>query len=424
MFAPFWHAKHLALNMTDFGAAVNSGRQLRRFAPRLVATRETAKAETYRIGELSLEQMDAAQAAWSDLTLRALEPNAFYEPGFALAAARHFPFKSRPRFIIVWDMSGAERRMMGFFPIVSPHPLLGDGLIRLWLHKQAALATPLVDRTEAVAVLCAFLAWLEERSFAAGIVFARMPSGGRFHTALRAAAEAQQRTEKVLGAYERAALLPGGDADALCARAGSRKKLNELRRQSRRLREMGEIAFQDHTTPDEVRSAAEEFLALEASGWKARRGALLTQASLATFLRSATRMLARGSHCKIVAMRLDGRPIAMGVMLESQGRSYYWKIAYDEAFRAQAPGILLAYEQTRAQLERSDLEFTDSCAIANHPMIEKLWPDRIGVCDVAMQLQRGRDRDFLSSCRKEHFRRGVRELAKRASMRLLKRKIV
>lgn len=426
MFVPIGDSRSVAADMVDFGLPESrSGPGMKPRAPRLVAGVDVAGRHTdLTVVELSLDHMDAARPEWADLAARAIEPNAFYEPGFALSAALHFPLRARPRFIVVWGRArSGVRQMMGLFPVVTPNPLVGDGLIRLWLHKQAALATPLVDRDEATAVIEAFLAWMEERSLAAGVVFARMQSNGRFHEALTAAVVATGRGAKILEAYERAALLPGGNADELCARAGSSKKLGELRRQGRRLREMGRLTFHSYETIEEVRLAAEEFMALEASGWKANRGAFLSQPCLATFLRSATRLLARDGRCKIQALRLDGRPIAMAVVLESQGRSYCWKIAFDEKLRSQAPGVQLIYEQTKAHLGRPDLEMVDSCAIANHPLIDRLWPDRVGVCDVAVQLQTGRAGEFLSSCRKDHTRRQIHDLARRAANRLLKRKV-
>jgi len=426
MFAPVLNPKSATFAMVDFG--LSDGRShapASPRAPRLVAGVDLAgRRPEFSVAEASLDQMDAAQSEWTDLATRAIEPNAFYEPGFALAAALHFPVKTRPRFIAVWGRAASgARRMAGLFPIVTSSPFVGDGFIRLWLHKQAALATPLVDRDDASAVIEAFLAWIEERSFSAGVVFSRMHANGRFHEALTAAASGAGRRMKILDAYDRAALLPGGDADELCARAGSRKKLGEVHRQGRRLREMGRLTFHSHETADEIRLAAEEFMALEASGWKAGRGAFLSQPSLTTFLRSATRLLAHQRRCKIQALRLDGRPIAMAIVLESQGRSYCWKTAFDERLRAQAPGIQLVYEQTKAHLARPDLEMADSCAIANHPMIDRLWPDRVSVCDLAVQLQTGCEKDFLASCRRDHARRQIHALAKRAANRLLKRKV-
>lgn len=421
MIASILNAKSLTLAMVDFGLTEARSRA----TPSLVAGAALQRlAGAFDVGEMSLEQMDAAQSEWADLAARALEPNGFHEPGFALAAALHFPPRARPRFIVVWDRgAGGPRRMMGLFPITPSHPLTGDGFIRLWLSKLAALATPLVDCKEAAAVLEAFLDWLERRSYARGVVFPRTTSGGRFQAALAEAARRCGRRMQMLDSYERAALLPGDcGADEICKRAGSKKRVAELGRHRRRLTEMGRVDFVVAASPEEVRLATEEFLALEASGWKAGRGAFLSQPELATFLRAATRLMARERACEIHALRLDGRAIAMGLMIRSQRRNYYWKIAFDEKLRSQAPGVLLVYEQTRLLLAREDVELTDSCAIAHHPMIDRMWPDRVGVCDLAVQLQSGRDGEFLATCRRDAARRQIRDLAKRAANRLLKRK--
>lgn len=421
MFAPFLNTKSVASAVIDFGLSERSGR-MAMYDSACRDRRVEAERQLFEIVELSLEQMDREQAQWADLAARAIEPNAFYEPGFALSAALHFPLRARPRFIVVWSRTGRERRMRGLFPIVTPNPFVGDRLIRLWLHKQAALATPLVDRDEAVDVLGAFLNWIEDRSHAAGVVFSRTTLGGSFHMALIEAAKPDRRRHEVLGAFRRAALLPGDNQDQLCERASSKSNLNKIRRMRRRLLKLGHIEFAVSSSPDEVRAAAEEFLALEASGWKAGRGALLSEAALATFLRSATRLMARQGRCRIHTMRLEGRPIAMGVVFESQRRSFWWKIAFDENFGAHTPGAQLALEVTRTQLERPEIEMTDSCAGANHSLIDRMWPDRIEVGDFAVQLQTDRANQFLASCRIDDRRRNLRDYAKRAVNGLLKRK--
>jgi CelD/BcsL family acetyltransferase involved in cellulose biosynthesis len=416
--AAFLNFRGVALSMADLGLA--GPHAPRRPSPRLVGGTDFRDATDHGAVELSLEEMEAAGAEWADLAARALEPNAFYEPGFALPAARHFPPNARPRFVVVRQGG----RMTGFFPVDDSGASMGDGLLRLWVHKLSALATPLVDRDEPAGAIAAFLDWAEAQTGAAGVVFSRLPAAGRFRAALTELAEERARRIEPLDSFERAALLPGGDADAKFAlAAGSRRKLGELRRLRRRLEEMGRVAFQISASPEEVRRTTEEFLALEASGWKAGRGALLSEPSLATFLRSATRLLASEGRCRIHALRLDGRPIAMGIVIESQNRSYFWKIAYDERFRSQAPGVQLAHALGVTQLVRPEVELTDSCAIPDHPMIDRVWPDRIAICDLAVQLRAGGERHFASSCRRHLARRRLRDFAKRAANGLLKRKV-
>ena len=71
-------------------------------APRRVAA---ARIEWKSLGELA-----DARDAWRDLVGRALEPNVFYDPAFALPAA---PVFGDPGTVAVWSKSG---RLIGLFP--------------------------------------------------------------------------------------------------------------------------------------------------------------------------------------------------------------------------------------------------------------------------------------------------------------------
>lgn len=369
----------------------------------------------FHISELSPEQMEAAAAEWTRLAAGAIEPNAFFAPGFLLASARHFPLAERPRCIVV---RGPESRFFGLFPLAGAGLSSPDGFLRLWRNELSALATPLVDREQPAETIAAFLDWAEAGSAAAGVLFPRLCSGGAFHEALGAAARGRRGLAS-FDAHARAALRADASADEKILQAGGRKRFNEIGRGRRRLGEMGAFGVDVAVLPADIKAATEEFLALEGSGWKAGRGALLSEASLSTFLRSATRILAEDGLCRIAALRLDGRAIAMAILFDSQDRSYCWKIAFDERFRAQAPGVQLVSELTRLQLARPDIALTDSCAIANHPMIDRLWPDRLEICDAAVSLRAG---GFEAACRAERARRRARAFAKRAAHLLLRRK--
>lgn len=423
MVAPFWITKSV------FSPFLVSGRSepetTRRRASALLAFPEHVRAEhALYVERLMLDEMEEEEDAWRDLSGRTLEPNAFFEPGFALAAARHFPAKLRPQFIVVWRSGplAGRRRLMALFPVSAPNALMAETMTTLWLHKQAALATPLVDRVHAVAALDVFFDWLAENRPAAGVAFPKIVKNGPLFAAIVAAATASGRKTTLLDEYERAILNPGGDVDEVWTRLSSKKALKELHRRRRRLEELGLVTFTWASSPSDVRRAAEEFLTLEASGWKADRGALLSDPSLTTFVRSATRLLARDGKCRIARLALEQRPLAMGVLIESNGRSYFWKIAFDEEFRAQAPGIHLLRELTKAQSIRADIDMTDSCAIANHPMVNQYWPDRVAICDLAVQARPDRASAFLDACRIDIGRRRLRTVAKNVANRALRRK--
>jgi CelD/BcsL family acetyltransferase involved in cellulose biosynthesis len=413
--APFW------ITRSSFSrASVAIGRSAASL--RVVAGAEAAPRSVF-VEALGAEQMAAYTQDWADLVARAIEPNGFLEPGFALELARHFPARSRPSFVAVWKRGAAARRLIALFPIVPPGLALGGAVTRGWLHKQAALATPLLDRDNVDEAATALLDWLASHAPGSGaLLFPTLPISGPAFAALTRAAQATRRGWRVTDPRERALLLPGGDPRELWTRNGSGKALSELRRRRRRLEEAGALTHQTYSDPTEIAGAAEAFLALEASGWKATRGALLGHPSLATFLRSATRLLAREGKCKIHSLELDGEPIAMGVVIESGGRAYFWKIAYDEDWRPQAPGVQLVYAITEKQTARPEIELTDSCAIPGHVMIERAWPERLTVCDLMIQADPHAPSRFAAACAAEKLRRRLRASAKTAYYRVMKRK--
>ena len=98
--------------------------------------------------------------------------------------------------------------------------------------------------------------------------------------------------------------------------SGARK----LGRLLRRLQDKGEVAFSTASPSAMCAIPWRSFLALEGGGWKGERGtALVCNPVLATFTRAATRRLAGLSKCRVETMSLNGEPIAMGVVLVSQG---------------------------------------------------------------------------------------------------------
>jgi CelD/BcsL family acetyltransferase involved in cellulose biosynthesis len=410
MAAPFWIDNASAFARQAAGSVV--GASERRSASRLrhIADRGLL-AET-----LSVEDIGEHAEAWRALAARALEPNVFFEPGFALALARHGA--TRPRFVALWR-DASRRELAGLFPLGSTRL----GLAHIWLDPQTPLATPLINRDAADVVLRTLFKHLRETEGAVGLVFPRLTQSGAAVRAITAAAGASGRGVETLCAFERAALYAGSDADALARRGASNHTLRELYRRRRRLEERGAVAFSVIGDPRDIESALEEFLALEASGWKGSRGALLRDDDLACFAREATRQMARGRQCQIARLALDGAPIAMGILFQSGDQAYFWKIAFDECFRAFAPGVDLVHRLTGLLASRDDIALTDSCAIAHHPMIDRFWPDRLGVCDVAVALCGERPGAFRAACIAERFRRGLRERVKRVVNGALRRKV-
>ena len=387
--------------------------------------RYTTPTRAVLVEAVSYPAIQGHTAAWQELMLRLLEPNVFLEPAFALSAVQHFVMSERPMFLMVWDEEDGERtRLTGICPLHLPHRWFGGTTARAWRHEQAALGTPLLDRATAGETLDLMFDWItRERPDITGIMFPRLRLDGPTLALMRARSRVTNRGFRLFDRHERA-ILPGSlDPETAISDALSAKKMKELRRQRRRLGDLGVIGYRSARNAVELREAAERFLALEVGGWKGKRGtALLQDAALVAFTRSMTRLLGREGKCRIDELTLDGKPVAMGIVLESAGHAYLWKIAFDEKFASFSPGVQFAIDMTRTQLARRGVAFTDSCAIADHPMIDKLWRDRLGVTDAMVAVAPEKRHAFGIAVFSESARRQLREMAKRAVYRVLRRK--
>jgi hypothetical protein len=82
--------------------------------------------------------------------------------------------------------------------------------------------------------------------------------------------------------------------------------------------------------------------------------------------------------------------------------------------------VQVMMELTEALLADDTVEFADSCATPDHPMIDHLWRERLVMSDVAIGLQPGAR--FAIACRLESARRravawarGVRNFLRRSA---------
>ena len=341
---------------------------------------------------VNLAAVSHCRADWDDLCARALEPSVFLESGFVLPAALHIAVSKRPLFLLVWQTPrfGAGRRLIGLCPIQLPG-FARTGAARVWLSKQSCSGAPLLDKDTADAALRAMLDHLGARTIGApALMFTKVPQAGKSAVLIRALAAATGRRLDLSGVHARAALTGGPVAQAAFDAFGSAKKNKELRRQRRRLADGAAVTFVSMSAVEEVRPAIEEFLRLEASGWKGKCGtAFLSSPGQAAFVRTLTRDLARQGKCRVDMLLRAGQPVAMGIVLSSADRAAFWKTTYDEDFAAQSPGVQLCHEISRQQMQESAVSITDSCAIADHPMIDSIWHERIEIADMLLSVEPG-----------------------------------
>jgi CelD/BcsL family acetyltransferase involved in cellulose biosynthesis len=344
----------------------------------IASARRAAVADRYAANALAVEwrylsELEQIADEWRELAARALEPNVFYEPAFALPAAKIFGRDSGA--FLVWSGT-SPRKLLGFFPgRIEPR--------RYGLRLPVLVGTPLVEREAAEPVIAAWLAHLADDPELPGLVLLPfLPTEGPFATALDAIVRRAQMPVADFNIHQRAQLVPDDDRLFYVERTLGQHRHKELRRYVRRLGDTGALLFTTATEPDTVAAAVEEFFTLESRGWKGKAGtAAVLDDDIHGFITTAVAGLAAEGKVAINRIFIDGRAIAVTVTLRSGDSAWFWKIVYDEKFAQHSPGVVLTFAVTEDLVEDATLIRTDSCATANHPMIDRIWRERLTLCD-------------------------------------------
>jgi CelD/BcsL family acetyltransferase involved in cellulose biosynthesis len=354
-------------------------------ASAIASARRAVVADRYAANALAVEWRPLDRLApvvdeWRALVGRALEPNIFYEPAFALAAARLFAADAGA--LLVWSQS-PPRRLLGFFPARIERRRYGIGppVLVGWTHPYAPLGVPLVEREAAEPVVAATLAHIAGDAALPGLLLLPyLPEDGAFATALATILRRAQMPSADLGRHRRALLEPD-DRLFYVEQSLGQHQHKELRRHWRRLGDTSAVLFTTATEPEPVAAALEDFFALEADGWKGRAGtAAAGDDAVRGFVRAAVGGLAAEGKVSVDRVLVDGAAIAATIVLRSGTRAWFWKIAYDESFARFSPGVMLSVVLTDDLLEDLTITCTDSCATADHPMIDHLWRERLALC--------------------------------------------
>ncbi len=368
-----------------------------------------SEAKTF-VEATTVEDLTRCEAEWRDLATRAAEPNAFAESPFLLPALR---LAGMRRLKVLFVRTGAS--LIGV--LVLRMPPSGQGLARIWLSEQAGLAAMMWDASRLVEALEAVLAWLSTRPGIAGLILPGVEPVGPLAKAARALAARTARRLEEMNPRRRAALAVAGGASFEAALDGKRRK--EWGRQGRRLAELGRL----ETRFAEGSGGIERFLALEIKGWKGARGtALAADPGRLAFARAMLGAFAQSGRLQIHELTLNDSAVAIGVVLRAGARAFFWKTAYDESFAEFSPGVQLTLALSRRLEREPDLALVDSCALQDHPMIDRIWQARIELVDLAIPVSAGRTWLFEAWLAAERAGRAMRERAKRIINRMRRRK--
>lgn len=349
---------------------------------RLARSRPAATTITVVTSAADLEQH---VAAWQDLANNAIERNAFYEPWLLLPAISELGRGTRLLFVLVYECApdgraAFETRLCGFFPLELATQMRGVPVqvLRLWKHIHCFLCAPLIRQRTSRETLAALLAWAASEVRADIVDFSYISGDGPLQQALVEHANETDGLSCSTSSFTRALWRRRGiDAEAYLEAVLSGGVRKEYRRQYRRLEELGRLEFRSTTPATNFEMWLDHFLRLEASGWKARQGTALAmhEEQRRFIMQAASAGWARG-QAGMHGLFLDDRPIAMLLCFQSGAGLFAYKIAYDEAFAKFSPGVQMTLQVLAKLHAEPAISWLDSCAMPDHPMINRLLSDR------------------------------------------------
>ncbi len=372
--------------------------------------------EVLTVSVIARDDLDARfRAAWRGLDDDLAVPNPFFAEWFLGPALDHLDSEGAVRLCTVTRANG---ELVALFPfeIGTRYARLPLRHISVWRHPHAYDGTPLLRKRWALASFSAILDWIDERPFGARFLrLTQLPYDAPVEKVVTEACALEGRAPREQSRIKRAVLSVSQDYDALMVAAMPGKKRKELRRQERRFGELGVARFIDLPTSDQaIAQAVEDFLDLENAGWKAAAAhgePLARSEAERAFFTEAMGRGAREGAVSCLALALDLDMAAMLFTLRSGRHLAAFKTSYDERHAAYSPGMRLLMEATRRTLDEPGTLRLDSCAKPGHPVVDRLWSERLPVVQLNIPTRHAGDAALLD----------LAAIAERAKLRVMAR---
>ena len=337
--------------------------------------------DTLRISFAPPDIMPDTQS-WEKLVAHAIEPNPFVEPWFLRPALEHLAGDKQIWVALAW----AGKRLVGLMPLAirDRYGRMPVSHVGNWAHYQCFLGTPMVWAGYEAEFWSSLFTALDASSWATSFLSMTDldPEGPLF-----AALLSSDRATPIVHRRQRAMLESTLDGEAYMAAHVRAKKRKEWRRLSHRIAEMGTVVHSTLSRAEDLDAWCGTFLALEASGWKGERGAALAnEPATNAFLHAMMQGAWAAGRLDFQRIDLNGTAIAMLINFRTAPGSWSFKIAHDEKLARYSPGVMIELENLVRVLADPAIDWMDSCAVENHPMIDSLWAERRRLVQVSVPL--------------------------------------
>ena len=335
------------------------------------------RARTLRLGEVTPVEAER----WADLVDRALEPNPFLSPAYLLSASR---WLARTTGIVLLVVE-RDDRMIALLPLSRDERFHGTPLryattAGAFLKDDAPLCAPLVDTEHAATALDHLLGYLADRrnGFPPLVELTLLPGDGALSDALHDACHRAGVPMLERSRFERAFLDRASDAPAP-RDALSRSKRKQVERLTRRLEESaGRPLLMEDRGADP--RAFEDFVALEASGWKGDvdqdGGALDVTPGAVEWFTDVTDGLRDRKNLHLLTLVAGDDVVYMSMLLGAGGTLYSLMDTYDERFARFSPGVIGRVMEQEFVLGSTTADRFDPCLHPKNVGPSGLYRDR------------------------------------------------
>lgn len=346
--------------------------------PHVAGTSAADRSAAFRVRAVESGEIDAAtHAAWARLEEHALEPNAYLSPHFVLPAVRHLESIRRPIILFV-EKDGVDLVGVGVFTLRGPSRQFPLPHLAAYLSRHSYLSGLLVDKREAEPIVGALFDFVRtHRPRWHGVTFSRRSAEGPLAGALAAAGLSRGIHWHEEYGSQRATLVPAEAGPVYLDTVLKGGRLKGLRRQARRLQEMGRVEWQAMRGSDLPGRAIDRFVELEHLGWKGTEGtSLRSQPEDEAFFREVVDGFKNEGRAWFTELSLDGTVISSTSNFVSGRAGFAFKIGWDPAYTKLSPGMLNEVELIRRAPELfGDLEYLDSGA-GEGSYIDEFWAGR------------------------------------------------
>jgi len=318
---------------------------------------------------------DTDMASWVDLGGRAVEHNPMNEPHFVVPAARWLP--DGPEIDLVVTEHGGQ--WSGAVPVKRVNRLGGIPVkaVTTNVRRMTYLGTPLLDphrTTDAARGLLSTLMGHRRQGDFNTLIVQWLGDDGPASAALRQATEELGLPIIVYEAFEQPFLTRHVVADY--AESQSVKHRKDYERRARRMAETigGELELVNRADDP---AAVEDYIALEAAGYKTDIGvAMTTAAGEPEYFREMCARFAGLGRLHVLQLQAAGRLIAMQISVEAGDGLFLVKVGHDDAFGRFDPGVQLHFRAMEYFHHETAATFVRVCTFGGNPLLLRLYPER------------------------------------------------